>query len=786
MLNMNKLILLFAFIIPITFYSNSQLNITQVGHVNYQSLHSTGLNDIWGYVDETGIEYALVGARGGVSVVSLENPASPQEVYWRPGLFSIWRDLKTYGDYAYITTEAEAGLLIIDLSPLPGGAITSFTHYQGEIGQTWQSAHNLYIDEDGYAYIFGANRGNGGVIILDVATDPMNPIEIGVFDNWYVHDGYARDGLLYLAHIYDGFISVVDIADRSNPVLLGTANTPSNFAHNIWPSDDGQYVFTTDEVSNAYIAAFDVSDPANIFEVDRIQSSPGMGIVPHNVHIYQNWAVTSYYTDGVTVHDISRPHNMIEVGNFDTTPLQSIHTEGCWGVYPFLPSGLILATDMQEGLFILQPDYKLGAYLEGHVTNAQTTNDLQGVNVRIVGHNQNVLTNLTGNYATGIGSVGGFNVEFSKVAYFPQTIAVNLLEGVVEVLDVQLEPIPPFDFTVNVQDAISGNPIVGASISLSVPLIEHELMTNGLGEGNASLYYQDVYEVIVGKWGYRTHCEDLYIDETTGQITVLLTEGYYDDFSFDFGWSTTSNAEAGAWVRDIPNPTDGFSNPGWDVWLDCGKKAYVTGNEGFDPNLDNVTNGTVVLISPVFNLTGMSDPHVNYWTYFYNEHGPFPPDDTLKIVLSNGFVTALIDYEATPESIMKEWIPKSIRVLDYMTPTANMQLFISISDFAETVNITEAAFDYFSVTNSNVLDVNEKELFSFNLYPNPTSGILNIDYQGKNEITSLEIIDLQGKIVLTQNQNFNQIDLSSVDSGIYFVKIYSSLNQEYTYRIVKQ
>lgn len=783
---MNKLILLFTFLVTTIFYSNAQLNISQVGHVNYQSLHNTRLNDVWGYVDETGIEYALVGARGGVSVVSLENPASPQEVYWRPSNFSIWRDLKTYGDYAYITTEAEAGLLIIDLSPLPAGEITSFTYYQGDLGQTWQSAHNLYIDEDGFAYIFGSNRGNGGVIILDVATDPMNPIEIGVFDNWYVHDGFARDGLLYLAHIFDGFLSIVDISDRANPVLLGTANTPSNFAHNIWPSDDGQFVFTTDEISDAYITAFDVSDPGNIFEVDRIQSSPGLGIVPHNTHIYQNWAVTSYYTDGITIHDISRPHNMVEVGNFDTSPLQSVFTEGCWGAYPFLPSGLILATDMDEGLFILQPDYKLGSYLEGHVTDAQTTNDLQGVDVRIVGHNQNVLTDLSGIYATGIGSEGEFNVEFSKVAYYPQTLTVNLLEGQVENLDVQLEPIPPFNFTVNVEDAVTGNPIVGANISLSVPLIEHELMTNGLGEGNASLYYAEVYEVIVGKWGYRSHCEDLFIDETTGQITILLTEGYYDDFSFDFGWSTTSNAEAGEWVRDIPNPTDGFSNPGSDVSLDCGKKAYVTGNEGFNPNLDNVTNGTVVLISPVFNLTGMSDPHVNYWTYFYNEHGPFDPDDTLRIMLSNGFVTTQIDYEAAPESVMREWIPKSIRVLDYMAPTANMQLFVSISDFEMTVNITEAAFDYFSVTNSNVLDIEEELHHSVNLYPNPTNGVLNIEHSNTDEVSRIEVLDLQGKIVQTQNQKLNQIDLSSVDNGVYFIRIYSVLNQLNTYRIVKQ
>jgi hypothetical protein len=30
--------------------------------------------------------------------------------------------------------------------------------------------------------------------------------------------------------------------------------------------------------------------------------------------------------------------------------------EGCWGVYPFLPSGNIIASDRANGIFVLQPD----------------------------------------------------------------------------------------------------------------------------------------------------------------------------------------------------------------------------------------------------------------------------------------------------------------------------------------------------------------------------------------------------------------------------------------------
>ena len=73
-----------------------------------------------------------------------------------------------------------------------------------------------------------------------------------------------------------------------SPFVLATANTPSNQTHNIWVSDDRNYVYTTDEVSGAYITEYDISDLQNITETDRIQSSPGEGVIPHNAYFFNN------------------------------------------------------------------------------------------------------------------------------------------------------------------------------------------------------------------------------------------------------------------------------------------------------------------------------------------------------------------------------------------------------------------------------------------------------------------------------------------------------------------
>ena len=766
---MRRILLIFLALYPILGFT--QVNLDSVSHVNFQALHDTYLNDVWGYVDETGIEYALVGARKGTSVVSLATPENPVEVFWEPGMESIWRDLKTWQNHAYITTEAENGLLILDLSPLPGSNAIVSNYYNGPVGSEWSSAHNLYIDSSGYAYIFGANRGNGGVIILDVHTDPANPAEIGIFDNWYVHDGYVRNDTMFLAHISDGFLSMVDVTDRTNPILLGTKTTPSNFTHNIWPTNDGNVAFTTDEVSGGYLGSYDVSDPLNIIELDRIQSSPGQGVIPHNVHVDGNFLITSYYSDGVTVHDITHPNNMVLVGQYDTYPAQTTSYDGCWGAYPFLPSGLILGADITEGLFILNPTYVQAAYLEGLITDAASLNPLPGVKVTINGHDQSDYSISNGDYATGILTGGSYSVTYSKVGYFSQTIPVSLVNSVVTIQDVQLIPIPPFNVTVNVVEFGTGAPISNAQILLSVPLIDHLGNTNGIGQEDFVLFYQESYFITVGKWGYFTKCFDQVLNQNTGQITVVLEKGYQDEFTFDFGWTTSGTAVTGSWERGKPNGSSSGSAPSIDSDLDCGVNCFVTGNDmAQHPDSDDVDGGFTLLTSPTMDLTTYSDPHLFYRRWFYCEHGA-PPNDTLKVAVSNGFTTVVLDEIGAFGPQFYQWVPRSFRLSDYLTITNSMQVLYLVSDFDPDVNITEAGVDYFLVTNTDVLNITEENKDGFQVFPNPFATEFTI--QNTEIGACLSVFNAQGVSVHEQEVKTKsvQLELPHVPSGLYFIKI---------------
>lgn len=57
------------------------------------------------------------------------------------------------------------------------------------------------------------------------------------------------------------------------------------------------------------------------------------------------------------------------------------------------------------------------------------------------------------------------------------------------------------------------------------------------------------------------------------------------------------------------------------------------------------------------------------------------------------------------------------------------------------------------------------------VYPNPVKDILTIDNTNNTEITSIKLYDVLGKLVLHVESNYNQIDVSGLNRGIFFLNI---------------
>ncbi|MBT8390330.1 MAG: choice-of-anchor B family protein [Ignavibacteriaceae bacterium] len=345
---MKKLVILCSIISIFAIGESVPQNVDLLGSLNpYPNLDYT---DIWGY-SAAGREYAFMGVTGGTSIIDVTNPASPVEVDFIAGPLAPpyeWRDIKTHLNFAYIICEgigAGSGLQIVDLSYLPDSASLVNTY-----DNTFTSAHNIYI-ADGYAYVVGTDL--GGMHILDLGL-PNNPIETAYYSSsGYIHDVYVWNDTAYASsnNTYD----LVDVTNKNNPQLISASiNIPGTYAHSGWLTEDKRYFIATEEFNVRDILVFDLVDRST-WDLVVPEWQTGSNSPVHNVFVLDDYAHISYYEDGYVVLDISNPQLPQIAGQYDTHPGGSLGLyTGAWGVYPYLPSGNILISDMVTGLYVVK------------------------------------------------------------------------------------------------------------------------------------------------------------------------------------------------------------------------------------------------------------------------------------------------------------------------------------------------------------------------------------------------------------------------------------------------
>lgn len=746
-------------------FSQNTLNTTQLGHLSY----SQDLSDVRGAL-HNGREYALVGVKNGFSIVDVSDPASPTEVFFEPGPTSVWRDPFYHNGHAFCVTEGGGGLLIVDMSPLPASSILTTTLYTGS-SYPFQSSHNMFIDgANDKAYIFGTNT-IAGAIILDIS-DPMNPVELGIWDDYYIHDGFVRGDTLWAACLEDGAF-VVDVSIPSNPVILANWDTPSEFAHNIWPSDNNANCYTTDEVTSGFVAAYSMDNLQNVVETDRVRHPLSTGVIPHNAHFLNEYVITSHYRDGLTVHDVSDPSNIILTGYFDSSPFSGNGFNGAWGTWPYLPSGNVLVSDIEEGLFILEVNYVRAAHLQGAVTEFGSGNPINGVQVEVVGAGLNESTNLFGYYATGTAIAGTYDVTFQKGGYIPQTISdVVLTNGQTTTLDVELIPDVPFTLTGTVTELFgSETPIGGATVLLENDFFSKELTTDQNGNYTDNDFYAGNYDVTVGAWGYIGQCFSTTFTAGTPPPPIELEVRYQDDFSLDLGWTVSGNASAGLWERGAPIGTtfDGqLSNPDSHAGSECGNQAYITGNVGGSAGNDDVDDGSTILTSPAMNFMNYAVPTIQFEYWFFNAGGSGNPNDVFDVKIDDGTSITTIASLPTTNS---QWRLVSFPLSSEIANADSVNLILEVADMAPG-HLVEAGLDNFVIVETVGLADNTSNP-AISIFPNPTSGSVNIQVHAPVNNGSLQFTDISGRKVGRSHQLIQGKNIISVPNtaGMYLCEV---------------
>lgn len=316
---------------------------------------ASAYNDVWGYHDpDTHRELAIVGSTEGLHFVDCTDPRNPVELksFLTPvrGNNNIWRDMRTYGHHLYEVSEAYGGTRIFGLK----AQVPVLKAWWGQ--NRWTHAHNLGMDPvTGIGFAAGTNR---GVVLFDCSVDPVNPTWRSDWRDTYIHDCTAADGYGYFAASSANELIILDVSNPSSPQTLSRTRAPgSSICHNAWPSRDGTICVTTNEAQNGPVGVFDIRNKFAPRLLATYRTYPTVTPSPHNAYIRERVAHMSYYSEGYRAVDLSDPSQPVEVGFYDTLVGGNggFGAEGAWGCYHAQPSGVIYASDIQGGLFVLKP-----------------------------------------------------------------------------------------------------------------------------------------------------------------------------------------------------------------------------------------------------------------------------------------------------------------------------------------------------------------------------------------------------------------------------------------------
>jgi len=754
------------------------------------------LANVCGWTSPDGKEYALVGGSKGMIIVDITNPDLPVQIVQIPGPDNLWKEIKTYSHYAYVTSEGGGGVQIVDLSGLPSPNLNYHSYFgTGAAAGNINTIHALHIDvTKGVLYTYGSQGQFNGGVAHDLTADPYNPTYLGKFDQLgYIHDGYAENDTLYGCHIYSGLLSIVDMSDKQNPVLLGSIQTPGKFTHNAWLLDDRKHIVTTDETTPSFLTSYDISDPTDIKELDRFSIDNGFGSIGHNAHIINDFSVTSWYTGGVVITDCSRPSNLVEVGNYDTWQGTGANFDGCWGAYPYFPSGTMIASNISPGqLFILTPTYKRASFLEGSIKNGCNGLPMADAKVEIIGGPASSTTTSSNNgeAKTGMANEGEFTVRISKTGFITQTFTANFISGEVVTFDVTLQPESVYDVNGSVTDGSNNTPLANVPVTLSNPNQSYQTTTEADGSFGLSCVASGTYQVSAGLWGYISATQ--FVTVNAGQpINLTLQKGYYDDFNLNYGWTTESTASAGLWERGEPIGTDFNgtpSNTDTDVPTDVGDQCYVTGNGGGGAGADDVDNGKVTLSSPAMQLGTALNAVLDFQYWFFNSGGSGNPNDYFEVRVSNATQNVQILSTANSAS---QWVPVSgVKLGDFISLDDQVRVHFITEDLTPG-HLVEAAVDEFLVTpifTSNTSTPTFDYQLSSN--PNPSRSSFQLKYQWPVESNlQLDVINMMGQIIeqhdLSDREGMLQIGQNWAP-GFYAARLMDEKGRVQTIKLIKQ
>jgi hypothetical protein len=598
-----------------------------------------------------------------------------------------------------------------------------------------------------------ADNASGGLQVLD-CTNPTNPVEVGRWTSQYVHDASAEGTVVHANLINFNRFRLLNLAVPSTPTNLGSAwADPTGANHSSWPFGDGIHVMVTEETSGGRVKVINVSNPSAITLVDDYNPAPALS--SHNPHIQGNKAAVSWYSRGTRLLDITVPSNVVEIAYLDTYPPSGGLFDGNWGTFPHFPSGLIASSDISNGLFLMKYEPNAGT-LDGTVFSS-AGGSLAGATVEYTNLNLTQITATGGLYKFACFPGAGNRIRFSAFGFEPDSITVAVAANGTTTTNVTLQKLPAGGLSGVVRDASTTVPIELVELSLTgTPL---KTTTNSSGQYSFPDVPSGNYQLNVLRYGYLVP-DPMPVTITTnvtGTLDVDLDAApVYESFATASGWTTSSDIStaSGFWVFEEPFGTYSSGvpfQPELDHTLNPENRCAVTGNAttgGLGD--DDVDDGAVRLLSPVYDLSAMSTPHV----FYYRWYAQTVEDDEFVVEATGNGGASWVELEATTLHD-PQWVGKVFNLTGLLPSYNAVQFRFTAADLG-TGQVVEAAVDDFTIYDGGpATGVPHVEAPSFALdlsqnFPNPFATVTAIRFSvPSSSYVELSVYDVAGRRVAT-------------------------------------
>ena len=639
--------------------------LSQIPLNNFSAGSSYG-NDCWGYVSPSGREYAIMGLYNGYGFVEITDPVNPVIVKLITGPNSDWHDVKVVGTYAYGVSEGGSGVQVMDLSDIDNGNVTLV----GNVSTGGHSTtHNIIANpETGSLWIAGANIGNGGLVHLDLS-NPASPVVSGGWTGMYVHDAqvavmdsgaYAGHEIAFCASGLSGGITntglrIVDVTNPASPVVLSTFYYGNaGYSHQVWLSPDQHYLYLNDELDEDYglvsvttTRVIDVSDLTSPTLTSTYTT--GLDSIDHNLYTKDRYIFQADYRSGLQVFDAIDPVHPVKIAYFDTFPgSDSAQFNGAWSCYPYFPSGTVIVSDIERGLFVLRVDALDQTRLDMSLASGEpSTVDPQG------------------------GDTVSIFVDEVNLTVDPASVEMVFDDGTGAV-------------------SVAGVNQGGGVFSFAFPAGTC---------GNDATYYFTAQDTL-GEMFALPSAAPASTYSTT--IADSIAVAYSQDFQSNDGWAVSgpvSGAGAGEWERGVPGGDGSRGDAPNDY--DGSGACYMTGNGGAGSNTD-VDGGATILTSPALDASGDPESVLTYARWYDNTgsgSGSNPGVETMEVAISGNNGSSWVALETVGPNDGESsggWVEKSFRIADYVTASSQVRVRFTVSD--DVGAVIEAAVDAVKVS----------------------------------------------------------------------------------------